>query len=698
MKFSLEWLSSYLPGEPVDPSRLADRLTAVGFIVEGTEGQGASTVYDVEITANRPDGMNHRGLAREAAVALSRGFADPEAARTVPEGTRPAASLVRVVIEEPSLCSRYSARVLEGLRVGPADARVRARLEAIGSNPISAPVDATNHVLWDIGQPLHAFDLDKLAHGEGGLPAIIVRRGRPGETLVTLDGLTRTLSPEHLVIADAERAIALAGVMGGLDTAISGATTRILLESAHFAPSVVRRTARSLGMHTDASHRFERGTDRGTTVEGLARAARLIQAGCGGTIAAGVVDAAGDVPPIQTLVLSHERLVRFLGLDVPLARCEAVLYALGFAPRRDGKILSVSVPSWRVDVESEVDLIEEVIRCEGYDLLPETLPRLEQPGKGSAGARLEDRVRDVLAGAGLMECQTYSFISAEENRPFESAASRAPVVIENPLGEPFTTMRATPVAGLLKAAQHNVRRGHRDLALFEVGRSFGRNGPAIVERPSVALLLAGRVGVHWSAEARDTDFFDGSGFVAALALGLGAPGPVLEPESMSFLAPGRSARVKSRSGVPLGWVGILSPALAAAWDLRDPVVAHVDLGLLFETIPPPSSSAALPPRFPGSEVDLTVTHPLTMSWGTLERTVRSAAPPELLSVEAKGRYRGPGVPEGFVKTTLTLRFGSAERSLSREEVNAWRDAAAGALLGLSETKVDGLRAQEGDTA
>jgi len=330
--------------------------------------------------------------------------------------------------------------------------------------------------------------------------------------------------------------------------------------------------------------------------------------------------------------------------------------------------------------------------------LPETLPRPQVPGKGSASARLEDRVRDVLAGTGLVECQTYSFVSAEENGPFESAASGGPVVIENPLGEPFTTMRATPVAGLLRAAQHNVRRGHSDLALFEVGRSFGRNGPVIVERPSAALLVAGRAGVHWSAEARDTDFFDGSGFVAALALGLGAPEPVFEPASIDFLAPGRSARVKSRTGVPLGWVGILSPALAAAWDLRDPVVAHVDLGLLFETIPPPPPSTAFPPRFPGSEVDLTVSHPLATSWGTLERAVRSAAPPELVSVEAKGRYRGPGVPSGFVKTTLTLRFGSAERSLSREEVNAWRDAAAGALLALSETKVDGVPAQEGDTA
>ena len=221
MKFAYSWLASYLPGPAPDPKELGDRLTAVGFIVEGVEGAGAATVYDVEITANRPDGMNHRGLAREAAVAMRRAFGDAEAPVPVPETGPAAEALAAVVVAEPALCARYSARVIEGVAVRPASGAVAARLAAIGQGAISAPVDTTNHVLWDIGQPLHAFDLDTLAKGADGLPTIVVRRAKTGETLVTLDGVERKLDPRHLVIADAERPVALAGVMGGLATAIS---------------------------------------------------------------------------------------------------------------------------------------------------------------------------------------------------------------------------------------------------------------------------------------------------------------------------------------------------------------------------------------------------------------------------------------------------------------------------------------------
>ncbi len=475
MKFAYSWIASYLPGPAPDPKALGERLTAVGFIVEGVEGEGVSTVYDVEITANRPDGMNHRGLAREAAVAMRRAFADAEASAPVPEAGPAAETLAAVVVAEPALCSRYSARVIEGVRIRPASSGVASRLAAIGQGAISSPVDATNHVLWDIGQPLHAFDLDTLAKGADGLPTIVVRRAKAGETLVTLDGVARSLTPRHLVIADAEKPVALAGVMGGLATAISERTTRILLESAHFHPGAVRRTARSLGMHTDASHRFERGTDPEATVDGLNRAARLILADCGGAVAAGVLDERAAAPAAARLTLRLARLEAFLGMSIPADRVVEILRELGLSPVLEGEAVRVTVPSWRVDVASEEDLVEEVIRCEGYDRLPETLPSAFVPRTLSRAAQVPDRARDLLAGMGLLECQTYSFVSASENLPFESAAPGSPVVVENALGEPFTTLRATPVIGLLQSAQHNVRRGNRDLALFEVGTAFGWN-------------------------------------------------------------------------------------------------------------------------------------------------------------------------------------------------------------------------------
>jgi phenylalanyl-tRNA synthetase beta chain len=689
VKFRLEWLASYLSGDTPDLDALRARLTEIGFIVEGVEGSGPTAVLDVEITPNRPDAMNHRGLALEAAVALGREFRDAEADAPVPENGAPAAELASVTIEEPELCSRYSARAIEGISMRGSSVRVAERLTAIGAGVISGPVDATNHVLWDVGQPLHAFDLDKLAKGADGRPAIIVRRARAGERLFTLDGVERTLAPEMLVIADAQKPVALAGVMGGLETAISLSTRRVLLESAHFSATSVRKTARALGMHTDASHRFERGTDPTGTVDALARAARLIAACCGGAVARGVIDAVARRVEPRVVVLRFPRLERFLGMPVPLGRTVAILEALGIHVRDadGGLLLACTVPPARVDLTSEVDLFEEVIRHVGYGALPETLPDPFVPTRVDALLTREERVRDVLAGAGFTEAQTYSFVAAGENAPFESLAPGAPVAIENPLGEPFALMRATPLVGLLKVAAHNVRRGTRDLSLFEVGRAYGRTDGVVVESRRAAFLLLGERGVHFSAAPRRVDLFDGSGTVAAVFRGLGLDAPSFAPVSRPFLAPGRTARVKTAEGRDAGWVGVLSSALCQAWELPEPIVGEIELSEL-PSRPIPTSVEA-PPRFPGSDFDLTVTHRLAVPFRELAAAVRAAAPPELASVEAIARYQGENVPRGFVKTTLRLGFQSAERSLSREELSLWRDRAAARLLALGETAVDG---------
>ncbi|MGZ5427815.1 MAG: phenylalanine--tRNA ligase subunit beta-related protein, partial [Thermoanaerobaculia bacterium] len=429
---------------------------------------------------------------------------------------------------------------------------------------------------------------------------------------------------------------------------------------------------------------------------------------CGGTLCRGTIDVRerrASPHARRTLTLRLARLAAFLGMDIPAGRCAEILDALGFSPVREGDALRVTVPSWRVDVAGEEDLIEEVIRCEGYERLPETLPRPYAPARPPQAALVEDRARDLLAGFGLLECATYSFVSEAENAPFASAAPGAPVLIENALGEPFTTMRATPVIGLLQSARHNARRGLEDLALFEVGTAFGWNPDEtkeqrgregrerVLERKKVGILLSGRRRHHWSEASEETDFFEGTGIATALLAGLGfASGSFTFEESVSsYLAVGRAARIVC-SDRECGWVGVLGPSLAATWDLTDPVVADLDLDLLGSLLPPPVTSVEPPPRYPGSEVDLTVTHPLSTAWKTLESAVRAGAPAELVAVEAKGRYRGPGVGEGFVKTTLTLRFGSPLRSLAREDVNAWRDAAARRLLALRGAAVDGVPA------
>jgi phenylalanyl-tRNA synthetase beta chain len=493
-----------------------------------------------------------------------------------------------------------------------------------------------------------------------------------------------------LVIADAEKPVALAGVMGGLESAISYSTKRVLLESAHFNATSVRKTARALGMHTDASHRFERGTDPSGTAAALDRAARLIVACCGGSVRRGVVDVVAKRIAPRVLTLRYPRLVKFLGLDVPLPRVLSILRALGIEVTESGDgILTCTVPTSRVDLTMEVDLFEEVIRHVGYNALPETLPAPYVPTYVDPVLVREERIRDVLAGAGFVEAQTYSFVAASENAPFAALAPGAPIALENPLGEPFEIMRGTVVIGLLRAAGHNVRRGTRDLSLFEVGRAYGSANGAVTEPRRVAFLLLGSRTSHFSAEPRKADFFDGSGTVAGLFRGLGLEAPRFAPAKESFLAPGRAARVLTSEGVDVGWVGVLGSALSTAWELDEPIVGELEIGALPPT--PVPTSIEMPPRFPGSDFDLTVTHRLAVPFERLATAARTSAPAELLSVDAIARYQGAGVPQGAVKTTLRFRFRSAERSLSREELASWRDEAARRFLSLGNTAVDGYQ-------
>jgi phenylalanyl-tRNA synthetase beta chain len=441
-------------------------------------------------------------------------------------------------------------------------------------------------------------------------------------------------------------------------------------------------------MHTDASHRFERGTDPAATVEGLDRAAQMILESNGGRLAKGVIDVLARPIPRKTILLRTKQVQAFLGMKVPESQILEIFAGLGFTwePAGDG-VLSVTVPAARIDLEIEVDLIEEIIRHVGYSSLPETLPPAFNPVEVLPHLVREEKTRDLMAGIGLFEACTYAFVSAEENAPFVSLSPGTAPGIENPLGEPFTTMRATPLIGLLKSAQQNVRRGQTDLGLFEVSRSFGMQEGKPVESRRVAYLLSGQANVHWSAPGRAVDFFDGSGVASALLSGLGSAPFSFVPEAFSFLSAGRSARIFC-GGKPVGWVGVLSPDLVTRWDLADPVAGEIDLGAL--TILPTPTSIEAPPRFPGSSVDLTITHPKAMEWRTLADVIRHDAPSELTRVEVLYQYSGQGVAEGHIKTTVSLAFGSAARSLSREEINGWRDAAARRILRVPETRVDGI--------
>jgi phenylalanyl-tRNA synthetase beta chain len=680
MKFSLEWLGDFVDtaaaGGAEGVRALLDRA---GIPTESAEARGADTILEAEITPNRPDAMGHRGLAREVA-AMARipmkefavRYAEPEASG---EATEQVAS---IVLQVPNLCRRFGARMVLGIERRPAADLVRARLAAIGVKSISAAVDATNYVLWDTGQPLHAFDFDKLS---GGL--LIIRKARKGEKLVTLDGVERTLETSDVVVADAERAVSLAGIMGGLDTAVTDGTTNVLLEAAWWDPATIRHTSRRLGMHTDASHRFERSADIDAIPGALNLAARVLMESAGGAVAPGLLDVHGKLFRIRRTALRLARL-RLLSGDnrLGLDFAEEALGRLGFATERKGKRLSVSIPLFRTDVRREDDLVEEVLRVYGYDRLPSRLPPSTGAGEVKEPLReVEDRLSDAAAAAGLFETINYPFVDRDgEEAPYGdwlrlTDTALEPLALVNPLDASRRHLRATLLPGLLDAVARNLRHGARESALFEVGRAFGARGesdqPESYESRRFAFALAGDRRSHWSVpeKLRSVDFFDARGLVEGL-LCRWAPASELvwKPVRVEGFTDGAAATVEMRSGRLLGVVGLVSGPERQKRGLAIPVFAGE---ILVGAVP----AGARPFRFeeystlPAISADLSFAQPKAFAWQELEEFVRSRGLPHLESLSCVDRYEGPGVAAGQVKTTIRLTFRSQDRTLEQEEVN-----------------------------
>ncbi len=595
----------------------------------------------------------------------------------------PPADHPRIEIVASTLCRRYAGIVIRGVTVGPSPEWLQRRLLAIGSRPINNVVDVTNYVLWERGQPLHAFDLPTLGSSTPDAEQhVIVREARAGESVRTLDGEERRLAAGMLVIADPRRPIALAGVMGGQETEVGDATRDVLLESAWFDPKAVRRTAKALGMHTDASHRFERGVDPEGQLVAARRAAALIAELAGGTVVEPAIDAAGEqLPPQQEIVLSHRRLERFAGAAIPPGEVERLLDAIGFDPNRvgSGEEWRVGVPSWRrFDVVEEADLFEEVLRLHGFDRIAATLPGIagldapELPGH-----RLRRMARQQLAAGGFVEAIQYAFYGEPEDArfaPFGATANGEPgpaLTLSNPLSERHVRMRRSLLPGLLDSASFNRRRGVPALRLFEVGHVFwkGEDG-APQETEHVALVAGGREGSPWQRTV-ELDLFDAKGAVEALGAALGRE-LVAEPADVRGLLPGRAARLRlaGEGGAAVGYLGQVDEA-----DEGFPLFAAEIATSPFLPLPPPAR-VRQPSRFPAVEVDLTFTHAVDVPWAAIAAAVEEARPPELVSFELENRYQGQGVPAGAVNTTIHFVYQLADRSLSQEEVNARQGALA----------------------
>lgn len=674
MLFSRSWLADYVE-LPADVGDVQRRLTAVGLAVEGLEERGGDTVFDVDVTTNRPDCMNHLGLARELAVIYGRPLKRPA---SQPEETAERVDAVdtaaAVEIEDWEGCPRFVARVVRGVKIGPSPDWLRARLEAIGLRPINNVVDVTNFILWEMGQPLHAYDLAKLAGSR-----LIARRAREGETLVTLDGAGRKLDPRMLVIADADRPVGLAGVMGGADSEVTEATADVLIEGAHFDRKAVRAAARGFGLHTDASHRFERGTDPELCLEAVSRAAFLMAEIAGGTVLAGAIDRRRGSPPALRGRLDLARLDAFAGASVPKEDAHRWLTGLGFEVNDGGPVWDVTVPSWRLyDFQPrpdgsvyEQDLFEEVLRHFGFDNIPAALPAL--PGADAPKTPrqvLREKVRDRLAACGLAETVHFAFQGEEMDRAFPSLRpGTEPLRVANALSDRYGVMRRSLVPNLVETARFNQRRGLPAVRIFEIATVFYEN-PGFPDQPEhVALACGGRVGNPWQREM-ELDFFDLKGMVESMAEAAGVRLEI-RPASLPGLLEGSAAEL-FRSGQRIGYLGRVEEEEGYPLYVAEIALAGLEGGDV-------SLQVEAPSRFPAIDADLTFTHSRDTPWAEIERTISELRPPDLVSWEMTVRYRGEGVPEGAVNTTIHFLYNSPERSLTQEEVNERQLALAAEL-------------------
>jgi len=696
VKVLVSWLRE-LVDVPVGIEALAERLHLAGFElasitpvppVPGPDGStaGPDAVVDFEITANRPDALSVAGFAREVAAL----YDVPLRYRpSQPRGASQPSSLgpLRVAIDDPALCPRFTA-ALADVTVGPSPAWLAARLTACGVRSINNIVDVTNYVLLETGHPIHAYDLARLGQHE-----LRARRATAGEPVKTLDGVTRTASAEMLVIADANRPQGFGGIMGGAESEVTAETTTIVVESAHFAPAQVRRTARRLGLSTEASYRFERGADYDAAAQALARALELIEAIGAGTPRPGWIDARPVAPPARpAIALRKARIARVLGYEVVAPAVERILTALGFgvALTHYGDGWEVTVPSWRVDVTGEADLLEELARVDGYARIPEAFPPLEAPPPRPAPRLARDaRLRALARAAGFNESVTFSFVARAAAERFTDPGEI--VAIANPLAETMAVMRPTLLAGLLDSVAHNRRREQKDVRLFELATIF--TAPRGEHRALALATLGHAAAPHWSGSGRPADLYDTIGAVETLCGALGlettfAPGaaPYLTAESATTVLVRPHAAQAGSDAEPraIGVLGEIANGVAEAHGLpgRERVfAAELDLDRAVDwTTREDRVRAQALPRFPSSARDISIVVDATLPAASVRDTIRRAAPPALASVQEFDRYQGKGVADGRCSLSLRLVFRAPDRTLTDAEVQAATDTIVAALV------------------
>ncbi|GDY09640.1 MAG: phenylalanine--tRNA ligase subunit beta [Planctomycetota bacterium] len=652
MIVSWNWLKDYVALDAA-PAEVAERLMMAGLNLESIELHGDDQAIDLEVTSNRPDCLGHIGVAREASVLFNKPLTIPPAAVT--SNGQPVEQATSVAIECLDLCPRYVARVIRGVKIGPSPKWLRDRLEAVGIASINNVVDVTNYCLMESGQPFHAFDFDKLRGGR-----IVVRRPKAGEKIQAIDHNEYSLTPDMCVICDAERPVAVAGVMGGAATEISSSTKNILIEVADFSSMSIRATARKLNLHSPSSYRFERGVDSNQMDWASRRCCELIQQVAGGELLEGAIWA-GEPPVAQhpAVSLRPNQFRRILGIDVPTDESHRILTALGLkstGDQADGARQYLP-PSWRRDLSREADLIEEVARIHGYDKIPEDVFVPLSLSQKTLTERVLDRLRDTLTAAGFFETITLSFVSGELAELIPSDNSK--LSVDHSSRRQENTLRQSLIPSLLVVRRDNERHGNFNAKLFETASVYlaARPGDPTAEPRCLSFVTGG-------------SFVEAKGVVETLVRRINPQSVVtVRPSDQPHFVPGRGAEVLL-NGQSLGWLGELSRDVTDKLDLRDSVIAaELDLATL-EASPNLVPTFAELPRYPSISRDLNFVLDETITWDALSEVVRAAAGPSLDALTFGSQYRGQQIPANKKSYVLTVSFRAADRTLTSDEVDA----------------------------
>jgi phenylalanyl-tRNA synthetase beta chain len=673
MKISYNWLKNYID-VGYSPQEVAEKLTMVGLTAESITAQGDDYLIEFDITSNRSDSLSHYGMARElAAISGTKAYLPKS---NLVESSETTSSITSVEILNPEFCPRYTARIIKGVKVAPSPEWLVKRLESVGQRSINNVADITNFVLLEQGQPLHAFDFNKLTGKR-----IVVRLSKAGEILKTLDGVERKLREDMLVIADAENPSALGGIMGGEYSEISLETTDVLLESAYFTPSSIRRTARALDMKTEASYRFERGADPEAPVRAINRCAELICEVAGGTLLSGVIDIYPQTISRKTIELKHSRIAALTGLEVEPNKVETLLNDLGFEVTvlEADKHWRLLAPSFRGDINIEEDLVEEIARHVGYDKIPLTLPTWNGAGTYLPGEDRRRQARNTLINLGYGETISFSWVRAELDKEFRDSQTNL-VTLTNSIDEERPQMRTSLLPGLIESLTRNLNFGTRNIKLFEIGKCFKQGNERPFEYEQLAFLVTGqRNDSDWQHQQEMVDFYDIKGVVETLLENCGLKDYKVERSSASYLHSGQAAQIKVGEKI-LGHFGQLRPSLKDDLKFKQQIfVCEISMDLLLSS--PTSEAKYSPlPKLQSVSRDISFLIPDKVSYGDIETSIMGLGIKELVSIKLFDIYEGKNLPAGNRSLSISLRYQPNLESMTDEQINMLDEQIIGLLV------------------